>query len=265
MAEKEKKEPTLKDQWWRWHIIREVRVPTSYIKKAGKKQDAEKIEVQECIVKSVLLELAQWDHPDAEVYVGVEHIQHATGVPERQIYKAFRVLDEAGLLKRRSRGLGNPKLKILDWDKLEALREPFSVAYERKRASKTADASNTAGPSEQPFKKELPPSDAPPVTAALLSLPHVGPKLLRKQADTLAASLTRSYAEADLLRVIVSFDEKALMKMVQVARSLPAYLRDSIENKLRELADGADVRKADEPLQPADDYEQDQEEIHASL
>jgi hypothetical protein len=115
----DKTKPTRDTMWGRWSIIQEARFPDHYLR------GATRVTVSPSTTKAVTLELSQWDIPGRQVFKSVEWIAHSTQVPVDSVKKSLRVLRDHGLLRRESRGPGQSKLSILDWDNLEKLRKPF--------------------------------------------------------------------------------------------------------------------------------------------
>jgi DNA-binding transcriptional ArsR family regulator len=219
-------EASRKDQWGRWEIIRECRVPDHYFDKKGQKR-----QVNPWIVKTVLLDLAQWDSSDdAEVYKGVGNIAHATQLAKRNVELALYVLKQAGIIaERKWRGMGAPKRTHLDWEKIEELRQPFSATFAKSEPV-----------TDQSFDEELPPEPPSPVAEAMLTLKFLGDKIRRKDADRLAASLLKKHDEDELLRVLASFEGTQLAVATREAKNSAAYLKVMIENAMGAGAD-ADV------------------------
>jgi hypothetical protein len=222
----EKAKPSRLTQWGRWEIIREVRVPTTFErrKQGGTR---ETITVAAHIVKTVLLDLAQWDDPDATIYKGIANISHATALPSRSVDKALRVLQEHGLLRREVRGLGQTKRSVLDWDKLETLRVPFRDVYVPSSAPTSEDDSEgieTPVPITEGIKE---PS---PVAARLLALPHVGKKLTAKDADRLAAALSAKAGE-DAAYMAVSVLKEQTLVNAATAKNPMGYIRTCLDGK----------------------------------
>jgi hypothetical protein len=151
---------TLDDQYWRWHVIRECRVPDHYIGKATKHRPDGRHVISPALTKSVLLNLAKWGL-DQTIYEGVEHMAHSTQAPVRTINDAMRVLVYHGLITRTERpSSGSQKNTTLNWDKIEALREAFMPKSGRIEPETASD--------KQPPMAALAarPAPAPPPTPA---------------------------------------------------------------------------------------------------
>jgi hypothetical protein len=154
------KQHTLDDQYWRWHVIRECRVPDHYIGKPTKHRPDGKHTISPALTKSVLLNLAKWGL-DQTIYEGVEHMAHSTQAPVRTINDAMRVLVYHGLITRTERpSSGSQKNTTLNWDKIEALREAFMPKSGRIEPETASD--------KQPPMAALAarPAPAPPPTPA---------------------------------------------------------------------------------------------------
>lgn len=141
MSEKQR-QGNLDDQYWRWHVIRECRVPDTYTR------NGKKVRVVKALVKAVLLDLAKWGI-DQSIFEGRDSIAHNTQIPVRTVSAAFRVLVENKIIIREdSPFAGATKTTRLDWVKIESLREKLernsTPAAEPEKNTKKNDSESTA-------------------------------------------------------------------------------------------------------------------------
>lgn len=126
----EKRPHTLEDQYWRWHVVREARVPSTYKGKPCKGYEDGILRVQPGIVKAVLLDFAQWPQR-ARIHAGLGRVAHATQLSLREVQRAVKVLVEHGWMTREKQGrMGATKVTKLHWDKIEAARESYRETFE---------------------------------------------------------------------------------------------------------------------------------------
>jgi hypothetical protein len=215
----------------RWEIIYEVRPPTTFTR-VHKDGSTETVNVAPYIVKAVLLHLAQWDAPGSEVYQGVRHISHDTDLPAAGVKRALRVLRDAGLLKRTSRGWHETSLSVLDWEALEKLRVPFKSTFAAspkappEMSDDEREVLDDLGPAIRPAPEpEVEP--AADLVTQVRALPGIGEKLTAKDATWVAASLAKELGEEGATQALSLLAAKpvALLRAASANKSTTGYLR----------------------------------------
>jgi DNA-binding transcriptional ArsR family regulator len=212
--------------------------PKNLHQEGSKKHGSATINVSPHMVKAVLLDLAQWDHEDAEVYKGIANIAHATELPPRSVSQALKVLTEAGILTRKSRGMGKPKLSVLNWSLIESLQQPFAETFSEGAGGATQD------PDDQPFTKELPDDGSSSAAKALLELKFVGEMLAPKDADRVAEGLSKKHGEEALLHAIAELPDKTLA-LASKSDNPAGYLRACLDNALATKSSTGAVNSSD--------------------
>lgn len=234
-GKKEKREPSIADQWYRWKVIQEFRLPSTSNSGSGPNCDGiAKSDISPYIAKAVLLELAQWAGPnDGEVRKSVEYISYTTQIPERTVSSALRFLREHGIILRQ-RHLGTSSSTRINWPRIESGREPRKTSNAQVAHSRSSEPPTSEPMNVQVSEEVLPSQDAKEVVERLSQLEHVGQKLSSGDKSRLASSLLYKYPQFPLLEAIRNLSGKALEIAAQRADSPAAYLRRCIDNAIRE-------------------------------
>jgi predicted DNA-binding transcriptional regulator len=221
----EERKHTLMDQYWRWHVVRECRVPNTYTTKPSKDYPKGIVKVDAHAVKAVLLEFAQWPL-DKTIKMGLKRVAHETQMSLREAQKAVKVLIEHGLINREARArMGATKVTKLDWEKIEALRQSYkktlaSVNDDDEDDDDAADAAQAAEPSDE-------------LIETILSLKHIEKRLTRADAQRLATTLRENHGIA-AAALLTGLSEKALISAANPETVSPVkFLVKCVENAHR--------------------------------
>jgi hypothetical protein len=220
----EQKHRTLEDQYWRWHVVREARVPSTYKVKPCKSHPDGIVHVSTYIVKAVLLDFSQWPLNN-RINAGLGRVAHSTELPLREVQKAVKVLTEHGWMTREKQArMGATKVTKLNWEKIEKARESYRETF----ATKQPD-----GAGEPDSVKH------PEVVAMLQALNHVGPRISSEDADWLSNTLVDEFGVTCAVRHINSIPEKTLALASNPDTKHPAnYLLACIRRDYREWVEG---------------------------